>query len=384
MNKMITVSQKNLIDSSGAVFIPHGINMVCKDSKHNYIGDYSENDFAWLKEKGFNLIRLGLIWDGCEPEPYKYDTEYFKKIDSIIEKAAAVGIPVFLDMHQDLYGAKFEDGAPLWATMDNGEEHIRTELWSESYLMSRAVQCSFDNFWNNAKANDGVGIKDHYIDLWKFIADRYKDNPFVIGYDVINEPFPGTPGLMVAGTLMEFAKENGVSDISEITNPEVLMELIGAIEPITKDFEENTLNTFYNELCEAIRSIDSETIFMFESNYFANAGIPSHVEPAKDSNGVLYPHQIYAPHGYDILVDTEDYSVGGTERVDMIFMALGETIKRLPVPTLIGEWGCYPNASEAQLSQARHLLDIFESLNVGNVYFDFSHIKDGHIINALF
>ncbi len=383
MSKVITVTAKSFLDAKGEIFIPRGINMVCKDPSVNYIGNYSLDDFNWLHDKGFNLIRLGIFWAGAEPNPGEYDLDYFIKIDEIIDKAALANIPVFLDMHQDLYGIKFEDGAPLWATIDEGCEHVRTKLWSESYLMSAAVQRSFDNFWANSPAIDGVGLMEHYINLWKFIADRYKDHPYVIGYDVMNEPFPGTPGLMVAGAIMECGQRNGVNDISEITNPEVLLELIGEIEPITADFEENTLNPFYRELCKAIRSVDTETIFMFESNYFANAGIPSHVEPAKDDNGNLYPNQVYAPHGYDILVDTADYSEGGTERVDMIFMALSETIKRLPVPTVIGEWGCYPNASSAQLEQARHLLSIFDALGIGNVYFDYSHIKDGHIIKVL-
>ncbi len=70
--KKVRVSGKSFTDESGKPFVPFGINMVCKDKERNYIGDYSEADFRFLREKGFNLIRLGLQWAACEPVPGEY------------------------------------------------------------------------------------------------------------------------------------------------------------------------------------------------------------------------------------------------------------------------------------------------------------------------
>ncbi|MCR5277934.1 MAG: glycoside hydrolase family 5 protein [Lachnospiraceae bacterium] len=380
MSKRITTKGNTFVTCDGTPFIPHGINMVCKDKGSNYIGDYTPDDFKFLKEKGFNLIRLGLQWDGCEPEPSVYNEEYFSAIDKIIKMAAKEDIPVFLDMHQDLYGIKFEDGAPLWATVDNDAEHVRTDLWSESYLISPAVQHSFDNFWRNAEASDNVGVRTHYVNLWSHIAKRYKDNPYVIGYDLMNEPFPGTPGASV-GAIMAEVMAGG--DLSAFSDEASIMELVGKIMPITASFESEILQNFYEEIASAIRKIDADTIIMFESNYFANAGIPSVLNPLQYPDGEIIPHQAYVPHGYDILVDTEEYEQGGCERVDFIFGSLFETARRLNIPTFIGEWGCYPNASSAQKEQASHLLKLFNEAGVGQTYFDFSHIKDGHIIEVL-
>ena len=293
---------------------------------------------------------------------------------------AAENIPVFLDMHQDLYGVKFEDGAPLWATIDEGYDHVRTELWSESYLVSPAVQHAFDNFWEDAAASDGVGVRTHFVNLWKYIAKRYSENPYVVAYDVLNEPFPGSDGVKVAMILAEFAGENG--DLSALEDEGAIMELIGRILPVTQKFEEETLNPFYDQLARAIRSVDSETVFLFESNYFANAGIPSFVRPALDESGNTIKNQAFAPHGYDILVDTKEYEQGGNERVDLIFGSLLNKAESLPVPTFIGEWGCYPNASKAQKNQASHLLALFKGAGVGQTYFDYSHIHDGGIIEV--
>lgn len=378
--KKITTKDNYFITNEGTPFLAKGINMTCKDKSRGYIGDYTEKDFKWLAEKGFNLIRLGIFWDGAEPIPGEYNEKYFSKIDKIIDMAANEGICVFLDMHQDLYSSLFEDGAPSWATITDGAEYEKTELWSDAYLVNEAVQRAFDNFWLNRPASDGVGIKTRYINLWKYISKRYSKDPYVIGYDVMNEPFPGSEGGKVAMILAECMQEEDLTSISE----EKIFSIIEKIAPVTGKFDKEVLQPFYNEIAEEIRSEDSETIIMFEHGYFSNAGIPSALESLKTKDGKVISYQAYAPHGYDILVDTEEYhNDAGLERVDLIFGSVFENAKRLNIPTLIGEWGCYPQAKELQKIQAKHLLELFKTVNVGNVYYDFSHIYDGGIISVL-
>lgn len=383
VKKKITVKGNKLIDENGNEFIPHGINMVCKEKSRGYIGEYSEKDFEWLKEKGFNLIRLGIFWDAAEPGPGNIDDSYFDKVDEIIGRAKKAGIPVFLDMHQDLFSIDFEDGAPSWATITDGAEHVRTELWSESYLMSGAVMRAFDNFWDNTEAVDGIGIKTHFINLWRYIAKRYKNNEYVIGYDVLNEPFPGSDGGKVAMILGEALANVEGGAIENITDESALFDIISKIEPVTCEFELKKLMPFYNEIGEAIRKEDKDTILFIESNYFSNAGIPSHISVPVNTKGTEIENVLYAPHGYDILVDTDGYDVGGNERIDLIFSSLIGKAKSLNIPALIGEWGCYPNASEAQKDQARHILELLKNAGMGEVYFDYSHIHDGKIEEVL-
>ena len=372
--KKITTNGNRFIDADGAPFIPRGVNMVCKDKSKGYLGDHTEKDFEFLKQKGFNLIRLGIFWDGIEPEPGVYDEAYLDWIEATANMAGKAGIPVFLDMHQDLYGIMFEDGAPLWATLTDGEEHIRTGLWSESYLVSPAVQRAFDNFWNNSEAHDGIGVRTPFVRMWQHIAKRFAANPFVVAYDVLNEPFPGSSGGKIAQILGEFETSSG--SVTDVADMSALTPLIGKIAEITGEFELTALCPFYDELFTAIREVDPETILLLESNYFANAGIPSAVRPAVTPVGDVIPFQAFAPHGYDILVDTEAYSEGGTERIDIIFGSILETIKALTLPSFIGEWGCYPNAGPAQKAQAKHILDLLESAGIGNVYYEYEQLKD--------
>ena len=188
----ISVNSQKFIAPDGRQIVLTGINYISKDPREKYMRKDSPEVFEKFKNWGFNCIRLGIIWAGLEPEPGKYNEEYLAEIDKRIQWAADNGIYVFLDMHQDLYGSKFSDGAPEWATLDEGKPHVTGDIWSDSYLISPAVQTAFDNFWNNTPSSDGIGLQDHYANLWKYIAKRYANNTTVIGYDIMNEPFIGT------------------------------------------------------------------------------------------------------------------------------------------------------------------------------------------------
>ena len=93
--------------------------------------------------------------------------------------------------HEDLYSVGFGDGAPLWATLDESKAHTTGAEWSDAYYESEAVQTALDHFWANSPGPDGWGLQDHYARHWQLVASRFKDEPDVIGYDLMNEPFPG-------------------------------------------------------------------------------------------------------------------------------------------------------------------------------------------------
>ena len=120
----ISVSGTRFIDSFGRQVILSGINKVNKNQKMNYTDNDSLNSYDQLSKWGFNIIRLGVIWDGVEPEPGKYDEKYLDKIEERVNWAARNGIYVLLDMHQDLYSVSFSDGAPLWATLTDNQPHV--------------------------------------------------------------------------------------------------------------------------------------------------------------------------------------------------------------------------------------------------------------------
>ena len=69
---------------------------------------------------------------------------------------------------------------PVYLTIDDGKPHEKGAIWSDSYLISPAVQAAFDSFWANRPAPDGVGIQDHYAAMWAHVAARFADNETVI------------------------------------------------------------------------------------------------------------------------------------------------------------------------------------------------------------
>ena len=54
------------------------------------------------------------------------------------------------------------------------------------------MKAAFDSFWADDKGPDGIGLQEYYTGMAKAVAKRFADNTDVIGYDVLNEPFPGT------------------------------------------------------------------------------------------------------------------------------------------------------------------------------------------------
>ncbi len=387
----ISISGTRFIDSFGRQVILSGINKVNKNQKMNYTDNDSLNSYDQLSKWGFNIIRLGVIWDGVEPEPGKYDEKYLDKIEERVNWAARNGIYVLLDMHQDLYSVSFSDGAPVWATLTDNQPHVKGDIWSDAYFMSSAVQKAFDNFWANKTVSDGVGLQDHYANMWKHIATRFANNKAVIGYDIMNEPFNGSQGTYILPQILtEYAKlhaeETGkvlsqnevmaiwsdealrLEALSRMQNSEKYSRVIDVATELTEQFEKETLQPMYQRVGEAIRSADTTHILFLEHVYFGNTGIRSGIEPVKGKNGKPDQLVAYGAHGYDLLVDTKYYDNQSNSRVELIFSRINETSKRINVPVLVGEWGAFSGNSKAMASSAYFITKLFERFGFSNTY----------------
>ena len=119
----------------------------------------TEADIAFLKELGCNSIRLPFNYRRLEDDakPFTYKEEVFKIIDDIISWCAKHEMYAILDMHV-VPGYQMGDfcGDNLF------EEH------------STFYYC-------------GTSQK-RFLKLWETIAQRYKDEKWVGGYDLMNEP----------------------------------------------------------------------------------------------------------------------------------------------------------------------------------------------------
>lgn len=387
----VSVAGTNFLDGAGRPLLLHGVNVVEKSKASGYMGDLTPSDFAAIRNWGMNFVRLGVFWDGLEPEPGRIDEVYLDRVALMVSWARAAGLYVMLDMHQDLYSVRFSDGAPAWATLDEGKPHAQGPVWSDAYYVSEAVQSALDNFWANAPAPDGVGLQDHYARVWRRVAERFKDEPAVVGFDLMNEPFPGRDAGRVqiaimarlaellsvkegggAATVAQLAGMQGTAEgrrqiTAWLADTNLYQGMLEAGVPIMAQFDRERLQPFYARVHRAIREVNRRQIIFLEPAMSANLGIPSSLVPLVDGQGYRDPQQAYAPHGYDIVVDTAAIDLTCNARVALIFRRHGEFARRHRLPMLVGEWGAYymdPRAADS----ARFVVGVFDALGCGDAY----------------
>ncbi len=155
----------------------------------------TEEDFRFLKEMGINLLRVPfhyhLFIDDQNPSVYK--EEGFFYFDRLMTMARKYEIYILPDLHSVPGGQN-----PDWHS-DN--------------------QTGYPQFWHYK------AFRDQMVLLWQAIADRYKEEPFLLGYDLLNEPFL-----------------------------------------IPKD---DLIDEFYKDVTTAIRKVDKNHILFLEGDFFA-------------------------------------------------------------------------------------------------------------------
>ena len=395
----ITVKGDQFVDNFGRQVILNGVNVGSKNKEEGYIFQSGPELYEKLKKQGVNTIRFLIIWDGLEPEPGVYNEAYLKEIDQRIAWAAANDMFVVLDMHQDLYSVKYADGAPEWATLTEDKPHTTGAVWSDAYLMSEAVQTAFDNFWLNKPASDGIGLQDHYAALWQHIAKRYADNKTVIGYDIMNEPFPGSSGVQSTMILLGAYGQLHYKLTGEVLTEQQLgamwmddaqrmeaLEVISTTEhydfvisqlyDLVHEFETKHLQPMYQKVSNAIREVDTNHILFLEHSYYGNTGVASSIQRVTLTEGSPDPLVAYAAHGYDLVVDTEAAAMAATARVEYIFNQIAKKGKELKMPVWIGEWGAYYDNSESVIPTAISSMNLIEKHLFGNAYWSYTNQLD--------
>lgn len=305
-----------IADEYGRQLILHGLNTSSSAKS-------SVDRMPWIKEYhveneankyGFNFVRYLIFWDFIEPEQGVFNTEYLDQVQERVEWYTSRGMYVMLDMHQDIYSEVFSgDGAPLWAVRSDGASLDVTmdgPWWLKN--IAPAVVNSWTNFWGYSKHKD---LQDHYIMSWKFVAERFKSNPKVIGYDLMNEPWAG--------------------------------DLVKAF--ITGDFERTQLSAFYNRIIPALRNIDTEKYLFYEpAPAPVTFGMPSHLPKINDANGVN--KLVYAPHLYPLnLHEGGPYRASDKKNIKDWHRERKKEVKKFNVPLLCGEFGLPPTIPDFDL-----------------------------------
>ena len=388
----IKVNGTVFTDESGRERIFNGVNLVNKGQYDEETGktdyynvDWDEEMFRSLAEMGINLIRFGLVWNAIEPHPGVYNEDYLDFMEKYVDMCAKYGIYVYLDIHQDCY-----HGMPDWATITDSYKRRKPRfIWAEGYFVDKAVHRAFDNFWANTCVC-GKGIQDWFADMWKHVANRFKDKENLFGFDILNEPFPGTAGGKVFKKIISSGVKTILSDkvnkkeaicniikgdtvteaLAVIDNKDIFRNITSGGDLLIKNFDIEKYYPFIRKIAAAIREVTSNGIIIMEASYYSNVGIPCSTPRIKYEDGTIEENLAFAPHGYDLTVDSPMTNTASNKRVDTIFDEHKKTQNRLGVPVIVGEWGgMVPGCDD--YPHLEHLLEKFDNNKWSQTYWCF-------------
>ena len=259
-----------ITDARGRVVVVHGINMVYKIPPYYpaAIG-FGADDAAFLKRIGFNVVRVGVIWKALEPQPGIYDDQYLGQIAATVKTLSRRGILSLLDFHQDQYNERFQgEGFPDWSVQDDGLPPQPQLGFGPDYTAMPALWHAFDHFWANSPGPGGVGLQDRYAAAWAHVAQRFRGNRNVLGYELMNEPWPGS-------VWPSCANPSGCPS-----------------------FDTGVFAAFYRRMLSAIRKVDARTLIWYEPQVIFNYGANTNLPPLGD------PSLGFAFHDYCLEHDT--------------------------------------------------------------------------------
>jgi endoglycosylceramidase len=182
-----------LTDAQGRALLVHGVNFVAKEPGVTPADmGFGADDAQWLVDNGFEVVRLGTTAASIMPSPGVVDTAYLDSFAQTVHLLTDHGLLVLVDLHQDGWGPTLgSDGFPDWMTITHGATNTHTDF-PLYYITNPAIQAAFQSFWDDEDGPDGVPLQDSAAKIWKALAGAVAGDPGVIGYDLLNEPWPGT------------------------------------------------------------------------------------------------------------------------------------------------------------------------------------------------
>ena len=386
----IRIDGMRFVDEHGRERIFSGMNVVDKKDydANNKFYNYSPDTFPFeeFRARGYDMIRLGFTWCAMEPTPSNYNQQLIDDLCRFLDKCEEYGIYAYLDCHQDVYSSYcYGDGAPRWATITDKYKPTKPiAVWAEPYFYGSACFRAFDNFWNNTQYNR-KGLQDYYADMWKNLANAVKDKPALFGFDFLNEPFPGKDGGKIFRSVIKGVAKTTITDkkidkkelikqglgsekirVLDQYTGDVLRKITSGGDEIVKRFDVERYSPFVKKMAAAVREVTDNGAMFIENNYYSNMGIPCCNEPIT-INGKKEEMQVFAPHAYDLMVDTPAYKFASNSRVGAIFDQHRKTQERLGIPCLVGEWGSCAEG-DGWYPHIRFLQNKFDSYKWSNTY----------------
>ena len=203
---------------------------------------YTQDDLDRLAALGANYVNISTAGLFTVDQPYEVDEEAIAALDQLLEMAAAADMFAVITFRTG-------PGRSEFAIIGDGG-------WpDESYIINTV--------WTDESAREA------WAEMWRFAAERYRDNPIVIGYDLMCEP-----------------NSNAFLDIWDAET------FYSQYAGTGYDW-----NVWYPNLVSAIREVDDSTPILVGGNNYSSAEWISYLQPVDDPRVVYTIHQ-YSPHEY--------------------------------------------------------------------------------------
>ncbi len=206
---------------------------------------YTRSDVGALAAMGANFVVVSHPGLYTETAPYLLDGDVQANLDRLLEMIASEGMYAVIAFRT---GPGRSDFTFYWDEVGS--------WFDESYLD--------DSVWEESNAQDA------WVDMWRYTAWRYRDNPAVIGYELMVEP-------------------NSNDRLLDAWDPEDFYNEYGGT---LYDW-----NQLFPRITAAIREEDGEMPILVGGNGYSAVGWLPFVEPSGDPRTVYVVHQ-YAPHPY--------------------------------------------------------------------------------------
>ncbi|MFC1594016.1 glycoside hydrolase family 5 protein [Candidatus Omnitrophota bacterium] len=261
-----------------------------------------ELDFKTISSFGFNCVRIPFNHKLIETKPYRYSTKGLTYLKKAVQWAKKYKVWVILDLH----------AAPGCQNMDwHADSSGKALLWKSSVYRKRTIA------------------------LWRYLAEIFKDEEAIAGYDLLNEPI--------------------------IAN--------------------RTLNSFYKELIPAIRSIDTNHILFIEPGNWSQdvfdlsrpdderVAFSIHMYQPLDLSFNLAPRLRY-PFREKTLQKQMSYHMNRLK-------ACAALSRRYNVPILVGEFGVNARGNKnGEISYLCDILAVFKKHHFHWTYWTYKAVKN--------
>jgi endoglycosylceramidase len=379
----------DLFDSLGRVVTLHGVDAVYKHAPYELYPDpgrpwnFGPADAARIAKLGFNVVRLGIEWEGLEPgsgssnssaicrlgrpgNPHEFQASvarrYLANVAKTVDLLGHYGVYTLLDMHQDVYSHLFlGEGAPNWAVCTDDRPVVPVGgRWSQNYH-NPTLDVAEQHFWDN----DVVGNLQGQFDLvWGTVARYFRNNPWVVGYDPYNEPFSQE---LTQIQRVEFATDLGCFYTGKNDPPIVAGSSVRLSCPSTDPAI---------GLIPTIETADPHHLIFVEPDIYTDDGLPALLESMRFPR-LVYNFHVYCPQRSPVTGNPTNVVACGDHEVRSILRNEREraslaTVRQPQGPAwFMSEFGA--TSSAALVTAVTRAAD---NIGVGWAYYSWKYYQD--------